>query len=54
MIGYLYSTSFAARPLFGEQVDDFERRARVLLDEHTAAGGLLEHGSFPVVLGRRG
>ncbi|MFD4950484.1 class I SAM-dependent methyltransferase [Streptomyces sp. NPDC058451] len=54
VIGYLYSTSFAARPLFGEQVDDFERRARVLLDEHTAAGGLIEHASFQVVLGRRG
>ncbi|MFD4337840.1 class I SAM-dependent methyltransferase [Streptomyces anulatus] len=54
VIGYLYSTSFAARPLFGEQVDDFERRARALLDEHTAADGLIEHASFQVVLGRRG
>ncbi|MGW2088940.1 class I SAM-dependent methyltransferase [Streptomyces sp. NPDC001880] len=54
VIGYLYSTSFAARPLFGERVDDFERRARALLDEHAAAGGLTEHASFQVVLGRRG
>ncbi|WP_371632152.1 class I SAM-dependent methyltransferase [Streptomyces sp. NBC_01259] len=54
VIGYLYSTSFAARPLFGEQVDDFERRAHDLLDKHTAAGGLIEHASFQVVLGRRG
>ncbi|MER7194845.1 class I SAM-dependent methyltransferase [Streptomyces flaveolus] len=54
VIGYLYSTSFAARPLFGEQVDDFERRARALLDKHTAADGLIEHASFQVVLGRRG
>ncbi|MGW0937778.1 class I SAM-dependent methyltransferase [Streptomyces sp. NPDC002666] len=54
VIGYLYSTSFAARPLFGERVEDFERRARALLDEHTAAGGLIEHASFQVVLGRRG
>ncbi|MFD7958452.1 class I SAM-dependent methyltransferase [Streptomyces ardesiacus] len=54
VIGYLYSTSFAARPLFGERVYDFERRARTLLDEHTAAGGLTEHASFQVVLGRRG
>ncbi|MFD4926355.1 class I SAM-dependent methyltransferase [Streptomyces goshikiensis] len=53
VIGYLYSTSFAARPLFGERVEDFERRARALLDEHTAAGGLIEHASFQVVLGRR-
>ncbi|WP_093801713.1 class I SAM-dependent methyltransferase [Streptomyces sp. Wb2n-11] len=54
VIGYLYSTSFAARPLFGEQIEDFERRARALLDEHAAAGGLIEHASFQVVLGRRG
>ncbi|MER5490539.1 class I SAM-dependent methyltransferase [Streptomyces sp. NPDC002490] len=53
VIGYLYSTSFAARPLFGERVDDFERRARALLDEHTTAGGLVEHASFRVVLGQR-
>lgn len=54
VIGYLYSTSFAARPLFGQRVEDFERRARVLLDEHAAASGLIEHASFQVVLGRRG
>lgn len=54
VIGYLYSTSFAARPLFGEQVEGFERRARVLLDEHADASGLIEHASFQVVLGRRG
>lgn len=54
VIGYLYSTSFASRPLFGERVEDFERRARALLDEHSAAGGLIEHASFQVVLGRRG
>ncbi|MFJ4818067.1 class I SAM-dependent methyltransferase [Streptomyces sp. NPDC088801] len=55
VIGYLYSTSFAARPLFGERIDDFERRARALLDEHAAAGGgLIEPASFQIVLGRRG
>lgn len=54
VIGYLYSTSFAARPLFGEQAEDFERRARALLDEHAAVGdGLIEHASFQIVLGRR-
>ncbi|MEK8146353.1 class I SAM-dependent methyltransferase [Streptomyces sp. M10(2022)] len=54
VIGYLYSTSFAARPLFGERGEDFERRARALLDEHAAASGLIEHASFQIVLGRRG
>ncbi|MFJ8980152.1 class I SAM-dependent methyltransferase [Streptomyces sp. NPDC102282] len=54
VIGYLYSTSFAARPLFGERVEDFEPRARALLDEHAAASGLIEHASFQVVLCRRG
>ncbi|MET8127491.1 class I SAM-dependent methyltransferase [Streptomyces sp. NPDC005231] len=54
VIGYLYSTSFAARPLFGERVDDFERRAHALLDGHASAGGLIEHASFQVVLGQRG
>lgn len=54
VIGYLYSTSFAARPLFGKRVEDFEPRARALLDEHAAASGLIEHASFQVVLGRRG
>ncbi|MDT0407798.1 MULTISPECIES: class I SAM-dependent methyltransferase [Streptomyces] len=53
VIGYLYSTSFAARPLFGDRVDAFERRARDLLDEHAARDGLIEHASFQVVLGRR-
>ncbi|WP_329612567.1 class I SAM-dependent methyltransferase [Streptomyces brevispora] len=53
VIGYLYSTSFAARPLFGERVDDFERRARALLNEHASADGLIEHASFQLILGRR-
>ncbi|MFD7862244.1 class I SAM-dependent methyltransferase [Streptomyces sp. NPDC059783] len=54
VIGYLYSTSFAAQPLFGNQLDDFEKRARALLGEYAAAGGLAEYASFQVVFGRRG
>ncbi|MGC4950094.1 class I SAM-dependent methyltransferase [Streptomyces sp. DT224] len=54
VIGYLYSTSFAARPLFGDHVDEFEGRARALLAEHAADGQLIEHATFQMVLGRRG
>ncbi|MFF1714392.1 class I SAM-dependent methyltransferase [Streptomyces sp. NPDC058268] len=53
VIGYLYSTSFAARPLFGDQVEEFERRARALLNEHAAHGGLVENAVFSVLLARR-
>ncbi|MFI5804448.1 class I SAM-dependent methyltransferase [Streptomyces sp. NPDC051561] len=53
VIGYLYSTSFAARPLFGDRVDDFERRARALLTEHAATEGLTENAVFNVLLARR-
>jgi len=53
VVGYLYSTSFAARPLFGVHVDDFERRARALLDQHASSGGLTENAVFSVLLARR-
>ncbi|MEU1193066.1 class I SAM-dependent methyltransferase [Streptomyces sp. NPDC005859] len=38
VIGYLYSTSFASRPLFGERLEEFEDRALALLTEHADAG----------------
>lgn len=53
VIGYLYSTSFAARPLFGDHVDEFERRARTLLDEHADSTHLIENATFSVLLARR-
>ncbi|MET7489369.1 class I SAM-dependent methyltransferase [Streptomyces sp. NPDC005538] len=53
VIGYLYSTSFAARSLFGDHVEEFERRARALLDEHAGASGLVENAVFSVLLARR-
>lgn len=53
VIGYLYSTSFAARPLFGQHVEEFERQARALLDDHAASTGLEENAVFSVLLAQR-
>jgi ubiquinone/menaquinone biosynthesis C-methylase UbiE len=53
VIGYLYSTSFAARPLFGEAIEEFEEEATTLLEQYTDGGPLLEEVEFQVVLARR-
>ncbi|MFF0479412.1 class I SAM-dependent methyltransferase [Streptomyces sp. NPDC004284] len=54
VIGYLYSTSFASRAVFGDQVDAFEHRARALLDRYAAtSGGLTEHAVFTLLLATR-
>lgn len=54
VIGYLYSTSFASRPLFGERLAEFEERARALLAGHADdAGRLIEQARFDVLLARR-
>ncbi|MEU9435033.1 hypothetical protein [Streptomyces sp. NPDC048252] len=53
VIGYLYSTSFAARPLFGNRLDEFQERALALLTDHDDAGVLIEHARFDVLLARR-
>ncbi|TMR06570.1 class I SAM-dependent methyltransferase [Nonomuraea turkmeniaca] len=53
VIGFLYSTSFAARPLFGEAIEEFEEEATTLLEQYTAGGPLLEEVEFQVVLARR-
>ncbi|MEU5592637.1 hypothetical protein [Streptomyces sp. NPDC020298] len=37
VIGYLYSTSFASRPLFGDRLEEFELRALTLLTDHADA-----------------
>jgi trans-aconitate methyltransferase len=53
VIGYLYSTSFAARSLFGERIEEFEDAATTLLQHFSADGPLLEEVEFQVVLARR-
>ncbi|MEU5632225.1 class I SAM-dependent methyltransferase [Streptomyces rishiriensis] len=53
VVGYLYSTSFAARPLFSDRLEEFEERALALLTEYADVGVLIEHASFDVLLARR-
>ncbi|MBG0818408.1 trans-aconitate 2-methyltransferase [Planomonospora sp. ID82291] len=53
VIGYLYSTSFAAQHLFGERLAAFETAARRLLDELACTGPLVEPAEFQILLARR-
>jgi SAM-dependent methyltransferase len=53
VIGYLYSTSFASRPLFGAGLKEFEERALALLTDHAGAGVLVEHARFDILIARR-
>ncbi|GIH70732.1 class I SAM-dependent methyltransferase [Sphaerimonospora thailandensis] len=53
VIGYLYSTSFAARPLFGDRIEEFEAAATDLLTTHAGTGALVEDADFQIVLACR-
>ncbi|KAB7835776.1 class I SAM-dependent methyltransferase [Streptomyces mobaraensis] len=53
VLGYLASTSFAARPLFGDRWEEFETQALQLLREHAQDDGLIEPAEFTVLIGRR-
>ncbi|WP_367132933.1 MULTISPECIES: class I SAM-dependent methyltransferase [Streptomyces] len=53
IVGYLGSTSFASRPLFGDRWQEFEDQALALLHEHAEDGVLIENAVFSVLLGRR-
>ncbi|WP_240152230.1 hypothetical protein [Streptomyces mobaraensis] len=52
-MGYLSSTPFAARPLFGDRWPEFGKQALALLQQHDQGDGLVETAQFTVVLGRR-
>lgn len=54
ILGYLYSTSFAAPPLFGERIDSFEARIREVLAQHSSSDTYEEDNEFLIRLGRRG
>ncbi len=50
VIGYLYSTSFAAKPLFGDRAPAFEKEVRELLSELSADGRFQETLVFESLL----
>jgi len=52
IVGHLWSSSFSARPLFGDRVDEFERELRAELAALHPDGTLREVGGFGLVCGR--
>ncbi len=53
VVGYLYSTSFAAPHLFGNNRRAFETRLTEILGPLTDAGHLVEDNAFTVLAARR-
>lgn len=53
VMGYLYSTSFAAPALFGERLQDFDTAARGVLAQHGGQDGFREENEFLIRIGRR-
>ncbi|MEV6598812.1 class I SAM-dependent methyltransferase [Actinoplanes sp. NPDC051346] len=53
ILGYLYSTSFAAPHLFGERLTDFEREAADTLARFSDNDTFDEHNEFLIRIGRR-
>jgi SAM-dependent methyltransferase len=54
VVGYLYSTTFASRDLFGEALAEFEREVHKALSDFTDAGGFLhEQAIFNIVVGTK-
>lgn len=53
IIGYLYSTSFAAKSLFGDYVDQFESAVRQRLEPLAENGVFKETNNFNVLLAKR-
>lgn len=53
ILGYLYSTSFAAPHLFGDQRDAFERALTATLAEFSDNDAFAEDNEFVVLIGRR-
>lgn len=54
ILGYLYSTTFAAPQLFGNRLDDFETAVKKVLAEHNADDVFPEDNEFLIRIGRRG
>lgn len=53
ILGYLYSTSFAARPLFGGRINEFETAIRTTLSAHSDDDTYTEDNEFVIRLGRK-
>ncbi|MEV7596691.1 class I SAM-dependent methyltransferase [Kitasatospora sp. NPDC089797] len=54
ILGYLYSTSFAAPHLFGDRLDEFEAAVETALAEHSTEDVFPEDNEFLIRIGRRG
>ncbi|MBI3859785.1 MAG: class I SAM-dependent methyltransferase [Thaumarchaeota archaeon] len=52
IIGYLYSTSFAARPLFGGRAAEFEQALKNTLADYSEGDTFEEDNTFVIRLGR--
>ncbi len=53
ILGYLYSTSFAAPHLFGDRIDEFDQAVRATLTQFTATDTFEEDNEFLIRIGRR-
>ena len=53
IIGYLYSTSFAARTLFGKKIDEFEYKIKIALAEFSKDDIFYEENKFITLIGRK-
>jgi trans-aconitate methyltransferase len=53
ILGYLYSTSFAAPQLFGERLDEFDRTVRTTLEQFSDTNTFPEDNEFLLRIGRR-
>lgn len=54
VLGYLYSTSFAAPHLFEDRLDEFETAVKAALARHRADDVFVEENEFLIRIGRRG
>lgn len=54
VLGYLYSTTFAAPHLFGNRLGTFEERVKEVLAEHSDDDTFPESNEFLIRIGRRG
>ncbi len=54
ILGYLYSTSFAAPQLFGDRLDEFDQTVRATLTHYDDTDTFEENNEFLIRIGRRG